>query len=70
VLVNVFSINISAIVCLWYFGYHPADWKDLRETRSRMLKRVLVLVALTVALAAFLANLDGNSLQPLIDTYL
>jgi len=62
VLVNVFSINAAAIVCLWYLGYHPTDWRALRETRSRMLKRVLLLVALTVGLATFLANLDGNTL--------
>ncbi len=62
VLLNVFSINVAAIVCLWYFGYHPGDWRALRETRIRMLKRLLVLLGLTVALATFLANLDADAL--------
>ena len=66
VLVNVFSINLAAIVSLWYFGYHPEDWSDLRETRIRMLKRVVVFAMLIVVLAVLLVNLDGDSLNVLL----
>ncbi|WP_192498270.1 TIGR00341 family protein [Halorussus halophilus] len=60
VLVNMFSINLAAIVGLWYFGYHPEDWTTLRETRSRILKRILVLAALVGALALFLSNVEHS----------
>lgn len=60
VLVNLFSINLAAIVGLWYFGYHPADWSTLRETRSRILKRILLLAALVGVLALFLTNVNHS----------
>lgn len=58
VLVNVLAINLGAIVTLWYFGYHPADWSDLRRTRSVMLRRILALIALIGALVLFLTNVS------------
>jgi uncharacterized hydrophobic protein (TIGR00341 family) len=70
VLENVFSINLAATVCLWYFGYHPENWADLRETRGQMLKRMVLLSLLIVALGLFLLNLDSETLRPLLEPYL
>ena len=56
VLVNVLSINLASIITLWYLGYHPESWTDLRKARSTMLLRVIVLAAAIVALVIFLAN--------------
>lgn len=65
VLVNVLSINLAAIICLWYLGYHPQSWTDLRKARSTMLKRVIVLAALVVALVTFLTHLAAGTLEPI-----
>ncbi len=58
VLVNVLAINLGAIVTLWYFGYHPGNLSDIRRTRSVMLRRILVLLALLGALGLFLTNVS------------
>lgn len=63
VLLNVLSIDLAAIVSLWYLGYHPESWSELRKVRSTMLRRVVVLAAGIVVLAVLLAHLaDANAL--------
>ena len=60
VLLNVLSIDLAAIVSLWYLGYHPESWSELRKVRSTMLRRVVVLAASIVVLAALLAHLANG----------
>lgn len=69
VLVNILSINLSAIICLWYLGYHPQNWTDLRKARSTMLKRVIVLAALVIVLVTFLAQLVAGTLDNIIGIF-
>ena len=54
VLVNVISINLAALLVLWYEEYQPEDWFRLSEARSATLKRIAVLGAAIVALSLFL----------------
>jgi uncharacterized hydrophobic protein (TIGR00341 family) len=54
VLVNVLSINLAALLVLWYEEYQPEDWFRLSEARSATLKRIVVLGAAIVALSLFL----------------
>ncbi len=60
VLVNLLSINLGATISLWYLGYHPRGWTDLRDTRSTILKRVLVLIGMIGSLAVVLSSLAGH----------
>lgn len=54
VLVNVLSINLAALLVLWYEGYQPEEWFQLSEARSATLKRVGVLAVAIAALSVFL----------------
>ncbi|MFP4530587.1 MAG: TIGR00341 family protein [Halodesulfurarchaeum sp.] len=54
VLVNVLSINLAALVVLWYEGYQPEDWFRLSEARSATIKRIAVLAVAILALSMFL----------------
>ncbi|MWG33022.1 TIGR00341 family protein [Halomarina oriensis] len=61
VLVNVVTVNIAAILTLWWLGYHPAEWAALRRARSTLLVRVLVLAVVGLTLAVVLGGLtDGT----------
>lgn len=66
VLLNILSINLAAIICLWYLGYHPQSWSDLRKARSTMLRRVIVLATAVILLTTFLAHLATGTLDDLI----
>ncbi len=57
VLVNMLSINLGSIISLWYLGYHPKAWTNLRSTRSTILRRVLVLILMIGSLALVLSSL-------------
>jgi len=65
VLLNILSINLAAIICLWYLGYHPQSWSELRKARSTMLRRVIVLATAVIVLATFLAHLATGTLAGL-----
>ncbi|APE96125.1 hypothetical protein HSR6_1686 [Halodesulfurarchaeum formicicum] len=54
VLVNVLSINLAALLVLWYEGYQPEDWFQLSEARTATLKRIAVLAVAIAALSVFL----------------
>lgn len=60
VLVNLLSINLGATISLWYLGYHPRGWTELRSTRSTILRRVLVLIGMIGSLAVVLSSLAGQ----------
>lgn len=55
-LVNVFSINLVALVALWVIGYRPQNWLLLCEAKSEMLRRVSVLLIGLVLLSFLLGG--------------
>jgi len=59
--VNVLSINLAALVVLWYIGYRPEHWFRKDEARSATLKRVVTLVVAIVVLSAFLGGVTLDS---------
>ncbi|WP_434523101.1 TIGR00341 family protein [Halorubrum sp. AS12] len=61
VAVNVLSINLSALVMLWYEGYRPQRWFREDEARSAFLKRVAVLVVAIALLSVFLGGVTYES---------
>jgi len=62
-LVNGLSINLAALVVLWYRGYRPEHWFRLNEARSRTLKRVATLVVAIAVLSAFLGGVTYTSFE-------
>jgi uncharacterized hydrophobic protein (TIGR00341 family) len=59
--VNVLSINLSALVMLWYEGYRPQRWFREDDARAALLKRVAVLVAAIAVLSVFLGGVTYES---------
>jgi uncharacterized membrane protein len=62
-LVNVLSINLAALLVLWYMGYRPAKWFHIEQTRKTLLKRVGVLLVSILLLGAFLGTVTFSSYQ-------
>jgi uncharacterized hydrophobic protein (TIGR00341 family) len=62
-LVNVLSINLAALVTLWYMGYRPVHWFRVEKTRQAFLKRAGVLVLSILVLSAFLGAVTFSSFQ-------
>ncbi|WP_135305329.1 TIGR00341 family protein [Haloarcula amylovorans] len=62
-LVNVLSINLAALLGLWYQGYQPVNWFQKGEARSATLKRIGVLVVAILVLSAFLGGVTLDSYQ-------
>ncbi len=54
VLVNLLSINMAALVVLWWQGYRPASWREERRVRRGTLARIGVLAAGILLLSGFL----------------
>ncbi|GAB3705050.1 TIGR00341 family protein [Halorubrum pallidum] len=61
VAVNVLSINLSALVVLWYEGYRPQRWFREDDARAAFLKRAAVLVAAIAILSVFLGGVTYES---------
>jgi len=61
VAVNVLSINLSALVVLWYEGYRPQRWFREDDARAAFVKRVAVLVAAIAVLSVFLGGVTYDS---------
>ncbi|QAU14417.1 TIGR00341 family protein [Halorubrum sp. BOL3-1] len=61
VAVNVLSIDLSALVMLWYEGYRPQRWFREDDARAAFLKRVGVLVAAIALLSVFLGGVTYES---------
>ncbi|MDZ5812902.1 TIGR00341 family protein [Halorubrum sp. AD140] len=61
VAVNVLSINLSALVVLWYEGYRPQRWFREDEARSAVLKRAAVLLVAIAVLSVFLGGVTYES---------
>jgi len=62
-LVNVLSINLAALVVLWYIGYRPQRWFQQGNARKAMIKRVGTLIVAIVVLSAFLGGVTLDSYQ-------
>nr|WP_281196138.1 TIGR00341 family protein [Halorubrum sp. F4] len=61
VAVNVLSINLAALVMLWYEGYRPERWFREDDARAAVVKRVAVLVAAIAVLSVFLGGVTYDS---------
>jgi uncharacterized membrane protein len=62
-LVNVLSINLAALLVLWYMGYRPEKWFRMEQTRKTFVKRVGVLLISILILSAFLGTVTFSSYQ-------
>jgi uncharacterized hydrophobic protein (TIGR00341 family) len=63
VAVNVLSINLSALIVLWYSGYRPEHWFRRDDARRTTLKRVATLVVAIAVLSVFLVGVTVDSYQ-------
>ncbi len=61
VLVNVLSINLAALLMLWYEGYRPESWFRQAEAQSALVKRATVLVAAIALLSVFLGGVTYDA---------
>ena len=61
--VNVLSINLAALIVLWYGGYHPEQFFRRDRARVATVKRVAVLVGAIVVLSLFLGGVTYDSYQ-------
>ncbi len=61
VLVNVLSINLAALVMLWYEGYRPERWFREDDARSALITRAAILVAAIALLSVFLGGVTYDS---------
>ena len=63
VLVNTLSINLTALVVLYYKGYRPDQWFERPEARRETLKRIGALVVAIAFLSLFLGGVTYASYQ-------
>ena len=61
VLVNVLSINLTALVVLWYRGYRPDHWFREDAARTATRKRIGALALSILVLSAFLGVVSYDS---------
>jgi uncharacterized hydrophobic protein (TIGR00341 family) len=61
VLVNVLSINLAALLVLWYAGYRPEAWFRVSDVRSAVFKRITLLVVSILILSLFLGGITYDS---------
>ena len=62
-LVNVLSINLAALVFLWYKGYRPERWFRRDRAKKALLQQIVTLVVAIVILSAFLGGVTVDSFQ-------
>jgi len=63
VLVNVLSINFSALIVLWYKGYRPEHWFWQEDARRDTVKRGATLAIAIAVLSTFLVGVTYDSFQ-------
>ena len=63
VLVNVLSINLAALVVLWYSGYRPEHWFRRSDAKRATIKRIGTLVVAIAVLSVFLIGVTLDSYQ-------
>lgn len=61
--VNVLSINLAALVVLWYAGYRPENFFHRDQARAATIKRVVVLLGAIAVLSLFLGGVTYDSFQ-------
>jgi uncharacterized membrane protein len=61
--VNVLSINLAALIALWYSGYRPEHWFREDDARRATIKRVGILIVSIAVLSAFLGGVTLDSFQ-------
>jgi uncharacterized membrane protein len=62
-LVNGLSVNLAALLVLWYAGYRPEYFFRHEEARTATLKRVTVLAALIAIFSLFLGGVTYDTFQ-------
>jgi uncharacterized membrane protein len=62
-LINGLSINLAALVVLWYQGYRPEQWFKLDEARAETLKRIGTLAVAIALLSVFLGAVTYDSFE-------
>jgi uncharacterized hydrophobic protein (TIGR00271 family) len=63
VAVNILSINLAALVVLWYAGYPPRQFSPRDRAPIATLRRVTFLVGAIAVLSLFLGGVTYNSYQ-------
>jgi uncharacterized hydrophobic protein (TIGR00341 family) len=63
VAVNVLSINLAALVVLWYSGYRPQRLFHVGDARAALVKRAAVLAVAITVLSAFLGGVTFASVE-------
>lgn len=61
--VNGLSVNLAALLVLWYAGYRPEYFFRHEEARTATLKRAAVLVGLIAVLSLFLGGVTYDTYQ-------
>ena len=61
VAVNVLSINLAALVVLWYVGYRPEHLFQRTDARTATLQRITALLAAIALLSLFLGGVTYDS---------
>ena len=63
VAVNVLSINLAALVVLWYVGYRPEHLFQRTDARTATVQRITALLAAIALLSLFLGGVTYDSYQ-------
>ncbi len=63
VLVNVLSINLAALVVLWYSGYRPEHWFRRSDAKRATITRIGALIVAIAVLSVFLVGVTVDSFQ-------
>ena len=63
VLVNVVSINLSALAVLWYQGYRPDAFFRMEEAKAATVRRIAILVGIVLLLSVVLGGITYTSYQ-------
>lgn len=63
VLVNFLSINLAALVVLWYQGYRPEQWFKAEYARERTIRGIGALLGAMLILSLFLGGVTYTSYQ-------
>jgi uncharacterized hydrophobic protein (TIGR00341 family) len=62
-IVNGLSINLAALLVLWYFGYRPERFLHVAEARTATIRRVAFIVVVIAMLSVFLGGVTYDSYQ-------